>query len=351
MAEIMRTMNYTVRMNEEQIKSLSEDKLKSEDLEKQLFVTMTIVRAHKIDRPRTVCSHECCIDHQNDGTDPNRIVYKTHCHDPCSLQNVPADVLAHPNLISCFAFTNGFCRRCSHSWQEHLHILYELRPELQTIKSMDTESKLHAAKSVMEKKKIAIAQKEEFIAAIKAEHDKIERTAIQFCLFLKRNSITPYNDATLDYLAFMIKEEMGKVHVGGNPAKLKDLEKHRDQYQEKVNILTTRMQCGDGSVLLSEQEVHDKVQQLYSLKYYGKNLREIKSIVAKAHGDTFREQSHHVRVKAKRFNVGGTIAGGFQLVRGIYRDCVAPAAISRNGMDGIRRGGRRTATRALRDHV
>ncbi|KAA8896253.1 hypothetical protein FN846DRAFT_921745 [Sphaerosporella brunnea] len=330
MAEIMRTMNDTIKVNEEQIQSLSEDKLKKEDLEKQLFVTMKTLQAHKLDMARTVCSHADCIDHQDDGTDPNkvnlRVVYKTRCHDPCYLANVPADQIAHRDLISCTAFhgNNGFCWRCSHSWQLHLHVLYELRPEQRTIKSRDAERKLNAATSDMEKKEIAIAEKKAFIAAIKAEHDEIEHAAIRFCLFLKKNSITPYNDATLDYLAFMIKEERGKVAAGGDHAKLEALEKYRDQYQTQVNILTTRMRHGDDSELLSEQGVHEKVQQLYSLKYYGQQLRRIKTIVMKAHGDTFREQSHHVHVRAKRWTIGSAVAGGWQRLR----DGWAPAKVA-----------------------
>jgi GTPase SAR1 family protein len=202
MAEIMRTVTATIKMNQEQIKSLSEDQLRKHDLEKQLFVTMKTLKAYKLDRPRTVYSHAGCVDHQDDGTDPNsinlRVVYKTHCHSPCYLTNVPADKIAHPALISCAAIDRktGFCSGCGHSWQQHLHVLYELRPEQQTMKSKDAESKIYTAKSIMEKKEIAIEQKKQFMAAIKSEHDQIERAAIRLCLFLKKNSITPYNDAT-----------------------------------------------------------------------------------------------------------------------------------------------------------
>jgi len=322
MSEIIRTMNATIKVNEEQIESLSNDRLKKEDIEKQLYVTMRTLKAHRLDRPRTVCAHSDCVDQQDDGTDLAkvnlRVVYKTLCHNPCGLTDVPADKLAHPELIHCYAFADdsNSCKNCSHSWQTHLHILYELRPEQHTIKSKDAEARLNAANSDMERKKIAIDEKKAFIAAIKAEHDEIDRAAIRFCIFLKKNSITPYNDATLDYLDFMIKEERGKVAVGGDAAKLEDLERYRDQYQEKVKILTTRMQKGDDSVLLSEEEVYAEVKKLYSLKYYGQQLSQIKSIVNSAHSDTFREESHSIRVKAKRWNVTSTLGSGWRYMRG-----------------------------------
>ena len=323
MAEIMQVMNDTIKVNNDQIKSLREDKLKAQDLEQHLYVTMRTLQAHKLDRPRTVCAHADCIDHQDDGTDPGkpnlRVVYKTRCHSPCGLGNVPADQIAHPELINCSAFAgnNGFCKRCKHSWQVHLHVLYELRPEQKVIRSNDTEHKLKTATSDMEVKKIAISEKENFITAIKAEYEEIEGAAIRFSLFLKQNSITPYNDATIDYLGFMIKEERGKVAVGGDRSKLDDLERYLVQYQEQVKTLTERMESGKDCELLSAQEVQKRVHELYSLPHYGQSLRQIKSIVRQAHGDTFREESHNVRVRSKlwRGSIGKAVVGGYRYTR------------------------------------
>ena len=259
-------------------------------------------QAHKLDRLRTVCAHADCIDHQDDGTDPSKpnltVVYRTRCHNPCGLRNVPADEMAHPKLIKCSAFcnTHGFCMGCEHSWQVHLHVLYELGPEQRVIKSKDTEHKLKAATSEMD---IAISGKQNFIVTIKAEYEAIEGAAVRFSLFLEENSITPYNDATLDYLSFMIKEEKGKVAVGDGPTKLDNLEKYRVQYQQQVKIPTERMGSGEGCELPSVQEVQKRVQDLYSLSYYCPQLRQIKPVVRQAHGDTFREESHNVRVSSR----------------------------------------------------
>ncbi|KAF8461508.1 hypothetical protein BDZ91DRAFT_829666 [Kalaharituber pfeilii] len=307
MAEIMRTMDDTIKVNQEHIETLSKHRLEKENLEKQLYVTIRRLKAKQLDMPRTVCSDLACVDYQDDGTDPNkvnnRVVYKTLCHSPCYLENVPEDTIAHHSLIDCAAFNNnnGFCNICSHSWQSHLHVLYELEPQQEIIISKDTETKLNAAKTVMEIKRIAIAEKEAFIAAIKAEHDKMEQSAIHFCLFLKKNSITPYNDATLEYLTFMIREEKGKVAAGGDPAKLDSLEKYRDQYREQVKVLTERMEESKDFKLLTEQQVHENVRELYSLKHYGAQLRQINTIVKKAHDDTVREESHRININATRW--------------------------------------------------
>jgi len=316
MAEIMQVMNDTIKVNQDQIESLREDRLKTRDLEKQLYVTIRTLQAHPIDRPMTVCSHANCVDHEDDGTDTSRqtlrVVYKTRCHNPCSLRNVTADQIAHPKLIKCSAFkgNNGICKQCKHLWQVHLHILYELRPEQKVIRSKDTEDKLAAATTEIEKKKIAIVEKQTFIAAIKAEYEEIEGAAIRFSLFLKKNSITPYNDATIDYLGFMIKEEKGKVAVGGDPTKLDNLEKYRVQYQEQVKILSERMESGKNCELLTAQEVNKRVQDLYKVPYYGTQLRQIQSVVRRTHFDTFREESHNVRVKSRIWREGTSVRKG-----------------------------------------
>jgi GTPase SAR1 family protein len=319
MAEIQRTMKITIKMNEEQIASLCQDKLKKEDLEKGLYTSIVTLQAHKLDQPRTVCSHVDCVDYKKDGN-VLKTVYKTLCHNPCHLDNVPADRIAHPDLIKCAAIdgNTGNCYECKHSWQLHLHVLYELKPEQRIVKHPEVVERLKAATTELELKQIAIAEKTELIKEIESEHDQIERAAIQFCLFLKKNSITPYNDATLEYLGFLIDEEQGKVHHGQKRDKLDALLQYRDQYKEQVRILSTRLAQGDGSVLLSEQEVQEKIKQLYVLKNYGQDLQQIKTIVSKAHSETFREQSHHVRVRGKHWDLRGALAGGYKRLRDTF---------------------------------
>ena len=96
------------------------------------------------------------------------------------------------------------------------------------------------------------------------------------------------------------------VAAGGDPTKLDQLEKYRDQYQEQINILTQRMQAGDESDLMTEDDLCQTVQQLYSLKHYGPQLRQIKFIVKKVHADTFHEEAHYIRARSKRWAESGT---------------------------------------------
>ncbi|KAI5782393.1 hypothetical protein DFH27DRAFT_637422, partial [Peziza echinospora] len=299
MAEIVRTIDATIKVNQEHIQSLSQDELKRSDLMKQLHVKMATLEAHTLDMPRTVCSNETCIEYKDDGsnsTKPNlQVIYKQLCHNPCYLRNIPTDTISHAGLIQCAAFSGQQnCQHCKHIWQQHLHILYELRPGHVLKKSPEIEERLATARSDIERKGLLIRDKESFIRVVRSELHAIEQASVQFCLFLKKNSITPYNDATLEYLAFLIKDERGKVSAGGNSDKLDSLEAYRDQYREQVRILTAQIDSGDKSELLDSQGVHNVVKKLYSLKYYGNQLKQIKSVIARAHDGTFREEAHHV---------------------------------------------------------
>jgi len=62
------------------------------------------------------------------------------------------------------------------------------------------------------------------------EHRQIQQAAAQFGMFLKQNSLSPINDATVAYIDSLIAAEKDKIAVGGNRIKLKALEADRAEY-------------------------------------------------------------------------------------------------------------------------
>lgn len=322
-AEIIKAVGISIAVNNESLEELKQAKVKKEDLARHRYMMKETPVAHKLDRPRTVCRDENCIEYRDDETDPHNkksvIVHKSLCHNPCSLTNVPADVLAPAGLMGCTAFggNNGFCLKCSHSWQLHLHIMYDLRLEMKRILDKDTDAKLRAAESDLQRKEILIKQKEDFIEELKGELSEFERASVDFCVFLKNNSITPYNDATLEYLTYLIQIEKGMVAAGGNPTKLNNLEKYKVQYETQVKIITEGLKSGKIANPLTQEQVNEKVQHLYGLKNYGQALRSIRAAVSQAHTDTFREESHNVRVRNSRdWNRLGNVRNGYYIVKG-----------------------------------
>jgi hypothetical protein len=61
-----------------------------------------------------------------------------------------------------------------------------------------------------------------------------------------------------------------------------------------MNILTVNMNNNANFKPLDEAGVSKLVDQLYSLKHFGKNLQNVKNVTAKAHQATYRERPHRL---------------------------------------------------------
>jgi len=72
---------------------------------------------------------------------------------------------------------------------------------------------------------------------------------------------TPYNDATLEYLDFLIKEERVKVQAAEakgilaktNVKRLEALEEDRRKHEELIKVLTSHLNSNDTSYDLTEE--------------------------------------------------------------------------------------------------
>ena len=136
MADISQIINTNIKLLGDQIAELGDTKLSGTKLRQRLQVPKVHLRAVKLPRPRTVCRNKDCVEWRDDGTGSLKGVYKKPCHDPCYLNNVEVDRINCPELMGCCSFMNGaqagFCihAECGHSWQEHLHVCYELEVRL-----------------------------------------------------------------------------------------------------------------------------------------------------------------------------------------------------------------------------
>ncbi|KAF8463715.1 hypothetical protein BDZ91DRAFT_731489 [Kalaharituber pfeilii] len=303
MANIAQTIAYSVRKNEDTIHGLSTQKLERAELEQRLYITKMTCEARKLDKPRTVCAHADCVRYLEDPNDKeNSIVcYDTRCHNPCGLDNVEADKIGDQNLLYCDAFLgHDHCRRCNHHWTNHLHVLYETYETEKRVRNVFVEKEMADYDTDIDLKNKIIAEMLKMIEEYKGEHRQIQTAAAQFCLFLKKNSITPYNDATLEYLDVLIKEEKGKLDVGGggnrNLERLRQLEKDRKEHLELVEAMTDRK---DNEELLDERSVHELVEKLYALPHFGKDLKTHAKVVEMAEAETYRERPLHVRNRSK----------------------------------------------------
>jgi hypothetical protein len=180
-----------------------------------------------------------------------------------------------------------------------MHVVIEFEEHLATVKDTRIEEQLRLHADDVTLKLTAIMDLEKLVKEYKAEHAEIQRAAAQFGMFLKAYSMTVYNDATIAYLDYLIKEERGKVEAGGHPRRLDSLMKDRREYEEMINSLTAsiqnKQQTDPSFQRLTDKQVQDKVEELYKLKHFGENLRKVNASITAAHEATYRELPFRVR--------------------------------------------------------
>ncbi|KAI1798590.1 hypothetical protein F4811DRAFT_566311 [Daldinia bambusicola] len=295
MAEIAQAIKASIAVNEDQASYIKHQTLSQDELKKKLKIQKVVLHASPLDRPRTVCGDKNCIDFRDAGDGSKKTFYKTLCHSPCYLKNVEPDAVGFPGLVYCAAFTDNrdrLCSKCHHQWQQHLHVLYELREEMVTVDDPTIQSAIDSKTITIIDVRAAIKKMEETIQEFHVEHKAIQLAAVDFSLFLKTNSIAPYNDAMIEYVALLIEREKDKVNVGGTTDGLRRLEASQREYKELIEVLETNIKIGHGHKVLTLDEVEARVKELFALKHYGEMLRKAVAVVDMTHSDTFSERPY-----------------------------------------------------------
>ncbi|KAH6678225.1 hypothetical protein B0J14DRAFT_582210 [Halenospora varia] len=311
MADISQLIKTNIAVCDDKIQELQDHRLGGDQLRKRLHLQKVQLKAETLAKPRTVCKDQDCTEFKDDGNGEGNVVtiYKTHCHKICYLTDVKADQVAHPGLIHCAAFKGtNTCSTCGHHWQQHMHVLYELKEHTGTVTDTEIERQLKTHASDVQLKQTAIRELQQMIQEYKSEHEQIRKAAAQFGMFLKKFSITAYNDKTVEYLQSLIKDEEAKIRVGGNSKKLRALQEDLKKHQETIKILEDNMKQ-NATVILDEKGVNRVILQLYGLKHFGNQLKGLKATTAAAHAATYREIPY--RVKNKGSSMMNPFAGMF----------------------------------------
>jgi hypothetical protein len=306
MAHIAQTIETTIRINEDAVQELTEKRLKGDELRNRLTFQKVILELKKLDRPRTVCSHRSCVEYKDNGNGQTETIYKSPCHFDCHLSGITVKVIGPPQLAGCSAFGGGRtqnCMNCGHHWMQHLHVRYELLEKTVTVKDDAIERQLEMNATDISLKETAIAHISDQIAEAKKEHKQIQDAAVKFGIFLKRNSITPYNDAMLELLDHQIREEKDKVSFQRSNRrnnklvdrqKLDALMRRRKEYAQRIDAISRSMASKRKTEVLDEDGVDRLVQSLYDLKGWGKNLKDVKMGAQLADMAAYRERAYCV---------------------------------------------------------
>lgn len=98
----------------------------------------------------------------------------------------------------------------------------------------------------------------------------------------------------------LIDSEQAKVDAGGghvNKNTLKLLQEDKQRHIELVDVLEKSMQGHGGGPdkAISQDEVNLTVKQLYRLRHFGENLKNLKTDIAYTHAMTNRENPHRIK--------------------------------------------------------
>lgn len=310
MAQISGLICNNIALMKDRQQDLTSSHLTGSALQRKLQVMKRCLRTKTLVMPRTVCTDAACIDFEDDGTGEKRTIYKTHCHDVCYLDDISTDAVAYPGLINCAAFGNrDHCTHCSHHWNVHMHVLYELEEYDKLVTDPEIQRQLQKNANDVTIRETAVKQAECTIDEYRNEHKIVQEAAAQFAVFLRKHAMATHNDATLAYLDMLIRDEEAKISAGGNSRqrqRLKDLEDDKARHIELTDILMAlengTLAAGADSanldVLDDEQDVANLESKLYGLKHFGDVLQAVKNGISIAHETTNRERPHRVAFKS-----------------------------------------------------
>ena len=312
MAQISKAIQSSILLQKQDVMELQQKNMTNEELQKKTKAKVKTPESHPVDMPRTVCTDRTCVEHYDDGQKgfdgkPTLVpIYKSICHDDCRLKKVTPELIGDNALRRCAAFRGGkseYCVECAHFWQKHTHITFEIKWGTKTVEDQSVIALIKSNVSVAEKKAKLIESRETLIDELQAEHDQIGDATAQFTIFLKRNAIATWNDATLEYLDLQIDEEKMKIAVGGSRDTFKQLKKYRAQYEENFKILEQHEKKGEMHRLLDQAGIEPLIEKLYGLKHYGEAMQQMREVEEKTSLAPYRERPHFAQ-SASQWHVG-----------------------------------------------
>lgn len=273
LAEISKMIQTNKKIVKDELNLIQQTKDSIKELEKVKMRTKIELETVPLDYPKTVCTDVNCKKIYGP-KEAMMVKYTTVCHDHCGLPGVARDTIGDPGLMQCWAMINGFCRHssCGHHYNLHMHIYYDTEEVIKEVEDEIVKDSLLQKLSATEIKQKMITARNVEIQELDYELKEIEKASVQFACFLKKNAITPYNDAMLEFMDHLIKEEKDKIAAGGDRKTLEAMELSKMSYKHEISILQGQMDKGDGVCVLKPADVEERVGHLYKLKHNGKHI-------------------------------------------------------------------------------
>ncbi|KAF5025539.1 hypothetical protein F66182_2347 [Fusarium sp. NRRL 66182] len=307
MVEVSQMIRHNIAALDDKLKELEDTRLSGRELRKRLHLDMIQFSAKQLDMPRTVCKHKNCCDFKENGRGELMTIYKTHCHAECRLPDIKQDCVGAPGLIKCRAFKNNkrSCSHCKHHWQDHMHVLYELKESKVKVKDSEIERRLNSNEDDVRLRQAGIDGFRKRQQEYTYEHQQLREATARFVAYLKQHAITPVNDATKEYFEMLIDQEKTKIQVGrdqgvnvdSNRKKLNGLKEDLLAHVELTEMIKQNMHAPRSRLeeCLTKEDIEKLVDRLYHLEHFGKKLKELRDIMTSSHNATYRERPYRVR--------------------------------------------------------
>ncbi|GBG75931.1 hypothetical protein CBR_g21173 [Chara braunii] len=260
-----------------------------EELKSKLYVPTVNVKYIKLPHPAMVCTGSTC----RETVTVNGIHsyhYKNRCCSPCHAKGwwfFPPE-MEKVNLHTVWWCQtmgwNGKCRNCRCDWSLHMYIMHETRLVHEEQRDDHVQSQIKTIEDAQIEYQRCIWQMEEEEKTLDEEQQVIRTALARFCVFLKRNAITMYNDSTVEYLDHLIKQEQDLQAEGrSNPEIREGLLKLKQDHIEQVRLLSDAQSdigmsdnpatAAISTALITPEDIQSNVQHLFALKICGSKIK------------------------------------------------------------------------------
>ncbi|KAF9172812.1 hypothetical protein BGX21_008500 [Mortierella sp. AD011] len=202
------------------------------ELEKKVMINYMDLDSISLDKPRTVCSSDSCVEIHNGDR-----IYKTRCHDDCQVPGVAVEIRNDVRLRYCLAMNNSAtCSVCGCPWQNHLHIRVDRRRVPRQKADDARQEELQRERSKVEEMNNMIADIDKRIEAQESEKGIIFKSLTIFTSFLLQNSILVQNNAILDYIDMSITNQERMARISKDNSIVNSLIDQRREYMAQIEI-------------------------------------------------------------------------------------------------------------------
>lgn len=99
----------------------------------------------------------------------------------------------------------AYCKKCNCHYSKHMHIYYETKLCETRIEDSNVVSQITDHVSALKEVESLIQEMQKIKEQLENEHEFILNITAQFACFLRKNAITPYNDAYSTYVNYLIE--------------------------------------------------------------------------------------------------------------------------------------------------